>query len=118
MKFRVSESIDYASIPDENKNGDCFVVASNYVQKHPEAILCHGIVTGQGPIAGVQYNHAWVEEGDTVIDKTVDITLPKIVYYAIGNIEIVKRYTFKEMLEQMIEHETYGPWDKELPKYM
>lgn len=99
------------TIPSKNKNGKCYQVAVDYMYQHPRATLCHGLVTGQGAIRGTTYNHAWVEDGNTVIDKTVDIKIPKLAYYALGQIKEsnVYRYTFKEMQENLLKTKTYGP---------
>ena len=117
MKFKIDEKVDIDNIPEKNKHGDCYVQAFHYVQSHPNTTLVHGIVTGQGAIEGIQYNHAWVEEGNNVIDKTVNLTIPIIIYYAIGNIKLVKKYSFKETIENALRYGTYGPWDEELKLY-
>lgn len=117
MKFHLVESIDLDSIPEKNKHGNCYTSAVNYVMKHPDTILVHGIVTGQGAIEGIEYGHAWVEDGDTVIDTASGKELPKFLYYALGNIHYTKRYSYNDMLEKMLETETYGPWDKKILQY-
>lgn len=117
MKRLIRSTIDISHIPDENKNGDCFVVALNLVMDNPSYKLVHGIVTGQGVISGIQYCHAWVESGNVVIDDTVDIVIPKDIYYDIGNISITKEYAYKEALERALKYETYGPWDSVFADY-
>lgn len=105
--------------------GDCFEAAYKKLyevfREHPEAKLVHAIVTGQGPIKGVQHGHAWVEIGDTVLDYSNGrtIEMPKQIYYAVGNVDPnnsdeYKTYSFKEMADISLDQGTYGPW--ELPK--
>ena len=105
-------------IPAKNKNGKCFEVALEYMYKNPTATLVHGLVTGQGPIEGILYNHAWVEKGNTVIDETVSLEIPKKLYYMIGQIKEsnVYRYSIDEMNKKLLEYKTYGPWEKKLLK--
>ena len=110
-----------SNIPMKNQGGTCYQDAMNYMMAkskngNTSILLCHGLVTGQGPIAGIVYGHAWVEKGSTVIDKTVPITLPKQLYYALGNIKEsdVYRYTYDEMSHKVTEFGTYGPWEQKL----
>lgn len=105
-------------VPEKNKNGNCFEVALHtFMEDSQNRILVHGIVTGQGPIEGIEYNHAWVEENGVVIDNTVHIKIPWQAYYAIGNITITRKYDREKAYECMLKYKTYGPWDKELMKY-
>lgn len=107
-------------IPKKNKGGNCYEVAGRYVldQQFSEnlkrdLILVHGEVTGQGAISGIKYGHAWVEQGDTVIDKSNnrDLQIPKLAYYALGNITRTVRYTPEEMRKKVLEFGHWGPWD-------
>ena len=102
--------------------GDCFEAAYKKLyevfREHPEAKLVHAIVTGQGPIKGVQHGHAWVEIGDTVLDYSNGrtIEMPKQIYYAVGNVDPsnsdeYKTYSFKEMADISLDQGTYGPWE-------
>jgi hypothetical protein len=54
----------------------------------PGAVLVHGTVTGQGPIAGMRYGHAWIEVGDVVLDPSNGrfVCARKSAYYAAGEI--------------------------------
>jgi hypothetical protein len=106
-------------VPKKNTGGDCYEAAARYIIDHAlmgkekGLVLVHGIVTGQGPIRGIQYGHAWVENGDEVIDKSRgrDIHLPKAVYYALGNISETIRYTPEETRRKLLDTGNYGPWD-------
>ena len=108
----------------KNATGTCYQDALHYMEKHSDKKLrlVHGLVTGQGPIEGIRYNHAWVEDGNEVIDPSLKelgrsvYTFPKDLYYAIGNIKekTTFRYNHKEMVKKMLEIGTYGPWEKVL----
>lgn len=113
--------LDHPELPADNQNGTCYQDALHYMMSKGKRgdksmLLCHGLVTGQGPISGIVYGHAWVEKGGTVVDETVPITIDKRIYYAIGNIKEknVYRYTFDEMAKKVTEFGTYGPWEKTL----
>lgn len=61
-------------------NGDCYEAAAHYLLDHVLGIgvtnpnhglrLVHGEVAGQGPLEGKTFGHAWIEDGDTVIDTS------------------------------------------------
>lgn len=108
------------SIPEANKNGDCYIQAYNYISNNPKVVLVHGLVHGQGALEGIIYNHAWCEDGNKIIDMTLPVklqkSLSKDLYYAIGQIETVHKYTYEEMIEKVVEEGTYGPWDPKLKK--
>jgi len=82
-------------------------------------LLVHGEVTGQGPpppagVGGVQYGHAWIEDGNTVIDTSNGrhLVLPRAVYYKVGGIgSNVYRYTVAEARAKLVSTRVYGPWD-------
>jgi len=108
------------AVPSENKGGDCYRAAGTYIVDNAfgkngdkSLVLVHGEVTGQGPIEGVKYGHAWVEKGGMVIDKSNDrdIKMPKALYYALGNIKKTVRYTSEEVLDKITTTEHWGPWD-------
>jgi hypothetical protein len=105
------------------KIGDCYEAAGKYMmdqclltREDCHLKLVHAEVTGQGPISGLKYGHAFVLDGDMVIDKSNgrDIKMPKVIYYSVGNIgSNVHEYTFEEFRKNILEHETWGPWDLE-----
>ena len=120
--------------------GDCYPAALNLLGECARSddgavwTLVHGIVTGRGSIEGKRFTHAWVERLDqaakdqaseavwsdlpdaaftTVYDYSNDrqAELAAILYYKIGDVQVVARYTADEALEAAMESEHYGPWD-------
>ena len=109
--------------------GDCYEAAANYVINHsglirflappgatpnPSLILVHGEVTGQGRIEGTKYGHAWVEDGDRVIDVSNgrDLRMSKQAYYALGGIgDNLHVYSPEEARRKLVDYGHYGPWD-------
>jgi hypothetical protein len=109
----------HKGIPKSCQAGDCYCAAGHYLMEHgmskPNLVLVHGEVTGQGKIKNIKYGHAWIEDGDMVIDNSQGrhIELPKMVYYALGNIEPEKtfRYTLEQMRKKILDTEHWGPWE-------
>jgi len=105
-------------------DGDCYRVAADFVidskflqsksTGNDRVFLVHGMVTGQGPINGLRYDHAWVEVGGEVIDRSngKNIHLSQTLYYAFGRIseEDLRRYSCKETAKNLLLHKHYGPW--------
>ena len=104
--------------------GDCYEAALNFIMDRCmfnsacPLKLVHAEVTGQGPLEGVNYGHAFVLDGNTVIDPSNGrmLELPKETYYDIGQIDkndntIV--YDWPAAKKRMVEFEHYGPWDLE-----
>ena len=107
-------------------SGDCYEAAVHYILDHVLGVgvkdpnhdlrLVHGEVAGQGPLEGVTYGHAWIEDGEFVIDTSNgrDLCLPKSVYYRIGRIDEIGNthvYTPEEVRTNVLERTVYGPWD-------
>lgn len=106
--------------------GDCYQAAGRYMMDHgivggEDIRLVHGEVRGQGPIEGIRFGHAWIEQGDTVIDVANGKVsqLPKALYYAFGGIypdlppfkPNIHVYTPEEAREKILEYKHWGPWD-------
>ena len=107
-------------LPKKNKAGDCYMVSAKYLENeyfkgNKNLVLVHGEVEGQGAIRGLRYGHAWVENGDMVIDKSngKNLEIPKVIYYSIGNIKPneVFKYNYEQMLKKTLESGHWGPWD-------
>ncbi len=117
----IYESLD--DIPEENKNGDCYIQAYHYFMSNCHSNknlrLVHGLVEGKGRLSGIRFNHAWCE--DIKLKKVIDKTFPKalqelptIVYYSLGNVTNPHKYDLNDVTKFSIEEGTYGPWDKKL----
>ena len=100
------------------KVGDCYEAAGKYILAHPGdgLKLVHAEVMGQGPIAGTTFGHAFVLDGDIVIDKSNgrNLQMSSAVYFALGQINDIDNffiYSEKEMLLKITEFQHWGPWD-------
>lgn len=102
--------------------GDCYEAAGNYIIENSilggkrGLILVHGEVAGQGPLEGIQFGHAWVLDGNRVIDNSNGrkLRMSKAEYYAIGKIYLINNYieyTAEQARKKMVQYETYGPWE-------
>jgi len=114
-----SSMLDVA-INASNGDGDCFpsavATALKFESKNP--LICHGqpIFKGNGEMNGQPYDHAWVEIGSTVVDRSNgrkgDGEFPKELYYDVGNIDgaSVRRYTIEEAMLKISSNGHWGPW--------
>ena len=81
--------------------------------KSKDAVLVHGIVINTK--SWEPMGHCWIEDGDMVIDRSNgnEVICPAVLYYAIGNIGEVKKYSRKEYARKLMEFEHWGPWELE-----
>lgn len=99
-------------VPDENKGGNCYEDCFNeQIQNRPTWLLIHAEVSGQGPLAGRRYGHAFLLKDRVVWDPTHG-ELDAYGYCAIGNIDMTESdiYKMMESVEAALEHSHYGPW--------
>jgi hypothetical protein len=115
-----------------NGDGDCMEAAANLMMRYNSpffgtplkandpkgAVLVHALVRGQGILKGKRYPHAWVEDGDTVIDQSNgnDIRMDKRAYYALGGVKPNEKgayfkYTYRDMVKKLKTTGHYGHWD-------
>ena len=100
------------------RNGDCYAAAGRYIMDNPDSHLqlVHGEVSGQGALEGTTFGHAWVLDGDQVIDQSNgrNLRLPKVIYYALGGIDRIDNlhvYSREQALDRMLKHKHFGPWE-------
>lgn len=120
FKDIILEEIIIEGISSKNKQGECYTKAYKYQEKHPDVTLVHGLVSGQGALEGIIYNHAWCEDKGKIIDMTlkpeIQKSLSKELYYAMGNIRTYFTYTIAERERKAFDEGTYGPWEDVLKK--
>ena len=82
---------------EDAAGGDCYRAAFSAVDTNEIGELVHGVVTGQGEIAGVRMGHAWTEIGDVVFDTStgVPVVMRRESYYELGEIRVeqCRRYS-------------------------
>lgn len=103
--------------------GTCFQDSFRNFFKHitEKPLLVHGLITGQGPIEGLKYCHAWIEIGDTVIDTTIPLFrdgFPKEAYYSLARLDetLLFKYDNEQVMKKTLEYKTYGPWEDSLSR--
>lgn len=107
---------------DAYKGGDGFVASyklfNQMILENQDIVLVHALVIGQGPLKGIKYCHAWVE--DTRLNLVYDysnnreLVIPKEIYYRAGKVSEVHKYDSDAVWNQAVMHKTYGPWDENL----
>jgi len=100
--------------------GDCYVAnGRKFLDKYAFLkgyTIVHGEVAGQGNLKGISFGHCWIEDKNNVYDYSnkSEKTIPKVLYYAIGNIDYINNF-FKYDLEQyqknILKYKNWGPWD-------
>lgn len=136
----------YDNIPEKHKGGDCFTQACEYVldkgirDNKTNLKLVHAIIQPiMGPLAGVEFGHAWVEDGDKVIDTSRNNqVMEKQSYYMLAGLmnfpthedlqnrsytptvkeDRIHRYSFEEARRMTVDSGRYGPWHENLDEYV
>ena len=83
----------------------------------PAAVLCHGVFVNVGKEHnGRLCGHAWIEAGDVVIDPANNFVGRKELYYSVGKVQHVKRFTFEQARLKALRVKHYGPWNPKIEK--
>lgn len=105
-------------------DGDCYQANGRKITdilikgKGPMWKLVHGIVINQAD--HLPMGHCWIENNEMVLDFSNgrEIEMPKMLYYALGNIvesDCIK-YTAEEVRHWILETGHWGPWELETPR--
>ncbi len=122
-----------AYIPEGiSTTGDCYEANGRAFQDNnsPTARLIHADITPRlGNMAGRTYGHAWIEDGNKLVDHTTVGTnvmalisgfddLPdnlgvssKSIFYGIADPKNIKRYDSEALFKMITKHQTWGPWE-------
>lgn len=102
----------------KSRLGDCYESAGSYLLDNPgnNLRLVHAEVAGQGPLEGTTFGHAFVMEGNEVIDMSNgrNIRMPFFLYSLLGRIQEIDNfhvYDENQAREKIIETGHWGPWD-------
>lgn len=102
--------------------GNCFEAAGQYMMDRwlsgqvGDLRLVHGEVAGQAHLAGMTFGHAWILDGEDIIDVSNgrNIRMPKAAYYALGQIDRIgntHEYPWEEARKLILQHQHWGPWE-------
>ena len=99
------------------KAGQCYQSAYNYVfneymkDKKTSVLLVHANVTGTGgDVVDCQYGHAFVLDGDMVIDTETNVRMPYERYVDLGQVVDEVIYSAMEASQYALGSGHYGPW--------
>lgn len=89
--------------------GDCFGNAKTWAVKNDDGktFVVHGKITNA---EGKTFDHAWVEQGDKVIDPTQGIKLDKERWYRAVHAIPEAKYTPHQTMINMVRSGKLGPW--------
>ena len=105
--------------------GSCFENAAKYLlddDTGSDLTLVHCIVTGTGPVTGIEFGHAFLIEMTGEVESAIDVTadrhnpvmIPLNYYRELGNVKNEIMYTREEARRLLLEHITFGPWDESI----
>lgn len=101
---------------ERTKGGNCYEVHGHAIlglglAGDHEWLLCHGTVYHK---AVGWHGHAWLELNGTCVDMANGNATeqPHELFYCLGRVKDVRRYTARQAGTMMLEHETYGPWEE------
>lgn len=116
--------------------GDCYEANGKAFMDHksPTARLIHADITPRiGAMAGSTYGHAWIQDGDKLVDHTTVGTdvmdlikgfddMPeefagkvssKSIFYGLAEPKNIKSYDMKQMAKMITKHKHWGPWPEQ-----
>lgn len=106
------------SIIAKGKEGECYKNVQDYLLENdlPAAMIVHGEITSR---EGNRIKHAWIEDGERVIDPTTGVIANKEDYYARLKPTADDVYTFEEAMKLRFKTKNFGAWtDAELLKVL
>lgn len=118
-------AILYTTMKIQNKLGDCYLKSLEFAKDattlmhngyipQAEVFIVHGWITPQnGPCAGREIKHSWVELGSDVVEASNNnqLRVAKVAYYEQFKAIERKRYTLDEATVEAKKKGHAGPWD-------
>tara|TARA_R110001592_G_scaffold77955_3_gene234251 strand:- start:1030 stop:2199 length:1170 start_codon:yes stop_codon:yes gene_type:complete len=115
--------------------GDCYEANGMIFRdiKSPTARLIHADITPRiGAMAGRTYGHAWIEDGDKLVDHSTGSSImdlikgfddmpeefagkvsSKSIFYGLADPKNIKSYDLKQMSKMITKHKHWGPWPEQ-----
>lgn len=94
-----------------------FILTEGMSEHSDRFVLVHGIVHGQGQLAGYEFPHAWLENRDTGfaldITRGVQQYFPIDAYRKRGRAHTITEYSPQDVVEKTLETKHWGPWKPE-----
>ncbi len=99
----------------KTRGGRCYELALRLLlanMDEPGITLVHGETRSSDPRAvGGRMDHAWIEVGDLVYDRTTrDQPFNRVLYYIGGEVTDVTTYSAHDATVMFSEHGHWGPW--------
>lgn len=126
----------YDHVPEKHKHGNCFDQAFEYIfqegiiKGNNNLQIVHAIIQPLlGPLSGIEFGHAWVEDGDKVIDTSRNNeVMDKQSYYVLGGLmdmwnnkvkeEKIHRYSVEDAKKMAVQKKTAGPWEDKFDEFV
>ena len=131
-KKKKKTKVDFGASVYEGTGGDCYEANGMIFRDNtsPTARLVHATITPRmGKMAGRTYGHAWIEDGNKLIDHTTGSSImdlisgfddvpekfagkvsSKSVFYGMADPKNIKKYDTKTFSDMVRKHKHWGPW--------
>lgn len=116
MRDLARQLVEAVEVPIDVPHGDCYRQAAKYATAH-DLSLVHGTV--KSPVRPRPFTHAWVEDGEKVIDPTTGIgiktkQMTRKRYYDLLNIDYRKNHVYspEKAVGIMATAGHWGPYTK------
>jgi hypothetical protein len=99
----------------ESGGGSCYQDSFESLGKFEGWKLVHGIAINTGKDhEGKEFGHSWLEKDEIVYDAASGKTVPRELFYRVGQIKYTVEYTEEEARKNAVKFRHYGPWDKKI----
>ncbi len=104
-----------------NRIGHCYALSAIHCARMPPTpdggpFLIHGVIKSTALLPEHSHVcvicHAWIEDGENMIDVVTKTTLPSPIFMRIFDAEIIHRYSQKEAIARTADSGHYGPWEE------
>lgn len=112
LTFKMKHLSEFVNESLNQRLGQCYELSYKYVSSNPGWELVHGYITDSNFGTGHTIDHAWCQKGNKTFDPVLEKEYSKQDHKKIFNPEIVKVYTFEQVMDNAVKYMHYGPWHK------